>query len=100
MPYGWARHLQICNCPTTGAIDHFPLLYIFSKMNRNHIHCAPGEPGEDGVISGMRRTCQVYVYIDLQAALAGSQQYPVAARQDNPKKLQSWKFGFAVLRYS
>jgi 2'-phosphotransferase len=35
-----------------------------SRMKRNHIHCASGLLGEDGVISGMRRTCQVYIYMD------------------------------------
>lgn len=36
-----------------------------SKMNRNHIHFAAGLPsGEETVISGMRKTCQVYIYID------------------------------------
>jgi 2'-phosphotransferase len=35
-----------------------------SRMKRNHIHCASGLLGENGVISGMRRTCQVYIYMD------------------------------------
>jgi 2'-phosphotransferase len=35
-----------------------------NKMNRNHIHFASGLPGEDGVISGMRTTSQVYIYIN------------------------------------
>jgi 2'-phosphotransferase len=41
------------------------------KMNRNHIHCAPGlPPGKTSggqkqtVISGMRIDCQIYIYID------------------------------------
>lgn len=41
-----------------------------SKMGRNHIHFAIGEPGEAGVISGMRRSAQVLVFIDLAAAIA------------------------------
>jgi 2'-phosphotransferase len=36
-----------------------------SKMTRNHIHFAPGLPQDDGVISGMRRSCEVYIYIDI-----------------------------------
>lgn len=43
------------------------------KMNRNHIHCAPGLPSmkESGhqtqtVISGMRMNSQIYIYIDGQ----------------------------------
>jgi 2'-phosphotransferase len=36
-----------------------------SKMNRNHIHFAPGLPdGKDKVISGMRKSCEVYIFID------------------------------------
>ena len=43
-----------------------------SRMNRQHVHFSPGEPGSDKVISGMRSTCQVWIYIDLSKALAGS----------------------------
>lgn len=35
-----------------------------SIMKRHHIHFAAGLLGEEGVISGMRRTCQVYIYVD------------------------------------
>ena len=35
-----------------------------SKMGRTHIHCAAGLPGEDGVISGMRKSSQIYIYIN------------------------------------
>jgi len=34
------------------------------RMARTHIHFASGLPKDDGVISGMRKSCQVYVYID------------------------------------
>ncbi|XP_063426030.1 uncharacterized protein LOC134709824 [Mytilus trossulus] len=40
-----------------------------SRMNRNHIHFAAGEPGENGVISGMRQSCEVMIFINLEAAL-------------------------------
>ncbi|CAB9504079.1 tRNA 2'-phosphotransferase 1 [Seminavis robusta] len=33
-----------------------------NKMTRNHIHFASGLP-QDGVISGMRRTSEIYIYI-------------------------------------
>jgi 2'-phosphotransferase len=34
------------------------------KQNRNHIHFATGLPEEpNGVISGMRRTCTIYIYL-------------------------------------
>jgi len=40
-----------------------------SRMSRNHIHFATGLLGEDGVISGMRSSCSVLIYIDLEKAL-------------------------------
>lgn len=44
-----------------------------SRMHRRHIHFSPGLPGDDGVISGMRSSCQIYIYIDLAKALAGKE---------------------------
>ncbi len=38
-------------------------------MNRNHIHFAPGVPKEEGVISGMRKSCDMYIEIDMAAAM-------------------------------
>lgn len=35
-----------------------------NKMNRTHIHFAAGLPGAGGVISGMRRTCTIHIYVD------------------------------------
>lgn len=35
-----------------------------AKMSRTHIHFAKGMPSEEGVMSGMRKTCGVYIYID------------------------------------
>lgn len=37
-----------------------------SRMNRKHIHFATGLPNDEGVVSGMRRSCQIYIYIDAQ----------------------------------
>ena len=45
----WERHIR-----TEG----------LSCMSRTHIHMAAGMPGENEVISGMRKSCDVYVYID------------------------------------
>ncbi|KAH9023221.1 hypothetical protein EDB85DRAFT_2151288 [Lactarius pseudohatsudake] len=39
-----------------------------SRMGRNHIHLAQGIPG-DGVISGMRNSAQVLIYVDVEKAL-------------------------------
>nr|CAD7437964.1 unnamed protein product [Timema bartmani] len=41
-----------------------------SRMNRLHIHFSPGEPSDSQVISGMRQSCQIYIYIDVRKALA------------------------------
>ena len=38
-------------------------------MGRTHIHFASGEPGEKGVISGMRNNSTVLIYINLEKAL-------------------------------
>ena len=43
-----------------------------SRMNRNHIHFAPGLIGESDVISGMRKNCKVHIYIDAKRAMAGN----------------------------
>jgi len=40
-----------------------------SRMNRLHIHFSPGELGDTQVISGMRSSCELYIYIDSQKAL-------------------------------
>lgn len=42
-----------------------------SKMNRNHIHMAVGLPGADGVISGMRNSCNLHIHIDTALAIKG-----------------------------
>lgn len=39
------------------------------KMGRNHVHFASGLPREDGVISGMRFTSEVLIYLDAKKAL-------------------------------
>lgn len=38
-------------------------------MNRLHIHFAIGLPNDGNVISGMRNSAQIYIYIDLAKAL-------------------------------
>nr|CAD7403742.1 unnamed protein product [Timema poppensis] len=46
-----------------------------SRMNRLHIHFSPGEPSDSQVISGMRQSCQIYIYIDVRKALADSLKF-------------------------
>jgi len=41
-----------------------------SRMSRNHIHFAVGEVGANEVISGMRRSTEVMIYLDVAKALA------------------------------
>jgi 2'-phosphotransferase len=39
------------------------------KMTRQFIHLAKGLPGEEGVISGMRKGCNVRIFVDLEKML-------------------------------
>ena len=39
------------------------------RMARNHIHFAAGEQSSSGVISGMRYSVEVKIYIDVARAL-------------------------------
>ena len=41
-----------------------------SPMARHHVHLAAGLPGEGGVISGMRASADVHVWVDLRSAAA------------------------------
>lgn len=49
-----------------------------SRMNRTHIHFANGLPTDSNVISGMRKDCEIYIFIDLKKGL-----------EDNVKFFQS-----------
>lgn len=46
-----------------------------STMGRTHIHFAIGEVGEAGVISGMRGSAEVIIYIDVPKAMAGEEAF-------------------------
>ncbi|XP_043825922.1 tRNA 2'-phosphotransferase 1 isoform X2 [Dromiciops gliroides] len=43
-----------------------------SRRGRTHIHLSPGLPGESHVLSGMRRDCEVAVFINGPLALAAN----------------------------
>jgi len=42
-----------------------------SRMGRHHVHLAKGLPGEKGVVSGMRRNAEVFVWVEVHAAIKG-----------------------------
>lgn len=49
-----------------------------SKMKRNHIHLAQGLPGT-GILSGMRQSSSVFIYIDLEKALQAGLKFSLSA---------------------
>ena len=59
-----------------------------SRMNRLHIHCAIGLPGDSGVISGMRETSEVYIYINMRKAMDGKKMlYNICIKKKEAKQL-------------
>ena len=50
-----------------------------SRMSRTHIHFAQGLPGEAGVISGMRQSCNLLIFVDLTKAISAGLQFFVSA---------------------
>ncbi|KAI9288471.1 putative tRNA 2'-phosphotransferase [Umbelopsis sp. AD052] len=51
------------------------------RMSRNHIHFAAGMPGENGVISGMRKSCDVFIYVDMARAMEDGIVFQLSANQ-------------------
>ena len=41
------------------------------RCGRNHVHFAIGEVGNDGVVSGMRESAEVVIYLNMELALQG-----------------------------
>lgn len=60
------EQLKTINCIVHGTyLDAWKQIQTkgyLSRMNRQHIHFAQGMPGE--VVSGMRKSCQVYIYMN------------------------------------
>ncbi len=48
-------------------------------MARNHIHFAPGMPKEEGVISGMRGTCDIHIEIDMEGAIKDGVKFYISS---------------------
>jgi 2'-phosphotransferase len=47
------------------AWERFIRVEGLSRMKRNHIHFTTGLPRDEKVISGIRKSCDVYIYIDV-----------------------------------
>lgn len=45
------------------------------RMSRSMIHFAPGLPGDKEVISGMRGSCDCYVFVDVKKAMADGMKF-------------------------
>lgn len=52
-------------------LKHWHLIQYegLKKMGRNHIHLATGKFGESGVTSGIRKSCNLFIYINLHKAM-------------------------------
>lgn len=46
-----------------------------SRMSRNHIHLASGEFGDPGVISGVRKSAKIMVFIDTAKAMNAGMKF-------------------------
>ena len=46
-----------------------------NKMARNHVHMAIGM-GKNGVISGMRQSCQIVIELNMPKAMYGAHKIP------------------------
>mmetsp|Transcript_29964 Transcript_29964/g.40551 ORF Transcript_29964/g.40551 Transcript_29964/m.40551 type:complete len:117 (+) Transcript_29964:438-788(+) len=47
-----------------------------NKMARNHVHMAIGLPKSNGVISGMRASCEVVIELNMARAMMGPHKLP------------------------
>jgi 2'-phosphotransferase len=70
-----ASEVPVCIHGTYKAFLPLILENGLNKMKRNHIHMAVGLPGADEVISGMRKSCQVILYINVAAAMAAGVKF-------------------------
>ena len=54
-----------------------------NKMGRNHIHFAIGLPDNSGVISGMRKSCEIVIEINMAKAMYGEHTIPFYISNNN-----------------
>ncbi|RGB28454.1 KptA family-domain-containing protein [Rhizophagus diaphanus] len=54
-------------------------LHGLSRMNRNHIHFAIGRYGDANVTSGMRASCDVFIYVNVPKAMADNIKFSRSA---------------------
>ncbi|KAI0085740.1 KptA family-domain-containing protein [Irpex rosettiformis] len=78
IPSGSAVHGTSRKAWETISTDVPPAQQGLSKMKRNHIHLAQGLPGT-GVLSGMRRSSSIFIYIDLENALRAGLKFYLSA---------------------
>ena len=64
-----SSEIHVCVHGTYRAFLPLILENGLNRMKRNHIHMAVGIPGESEVISGMRKSCEVILYINVSAAM-------------------------------
>ncbi|KAI9323634.1 phosphotransferase KptA/Tpt1 [Dichotomocladium elegans] len=67
-----------------------------SKMERNHVHLATGLPDERGVISGVRMSSTVFIYLDAAKAMKDGIQF---YRSSNGVILTEGKDGIIAPKY-
>lgn len=65
-------------------------------MTRNHVHFATGFPKDHSVISGMRRSCDVFIELDLEKAIKDSLKFFVSS---NGVILTSGQNGVVDVKY-
>lgn len=68
---------QYCEVLHGTYLEPLPLIMKggLNRMARNHVHMAVGMPSQ-GVISGMRSSCEVVIEVNMVKAMAGEHKVP------------------------
>ncbi|CAG8444607.1 3437_t:CDS:2 [Ambispora leptoticha] len=67
-----------------------------SKMNRNHMHFSVGRWGDPNVTSGVRATCDLFIYVDIEKAMADGIEF---FRSENGVILSTGINGILPIQY-